>query len=844
MQQLVSDALNEIWSTPDTSNQYILKPGRITPDGGVMLSYQVLWDKYTLPNNTSTFHLYQIGQIHPTLINLFAAPQGTWELLSDACNNIQMVADVYTALGLEIPRCRTWYMVTKKRNVLLAVEQNARLNYDFDADAIYLRTYRNAYFQRPEVNGTATLSVAGQIVTSNADIVAMNNAILALPSQTNVYCFVNGYKVGMISMATAVAGDVCEYVYDSSIYKVVDFQITSLHSFLSTKDSSYKYLLHYPTGWDGKIDFIDNIDMFMIDVTTQKGVYVHKNDKTMLSMVTFKDYSVVADYLRAYFPNFLDVNGNLTVANLSLRLHIRYDGNDQTPVEDANRLHYLLQLPDAEQVSAMVGLDATVPVWNAADLEQCAYTALMRADYDQVTLPMAEAAYGYSVANRKLALNTHKTFVDGGSTFANAPIAFQNGCTAYEYDSTGKLIGYYPVSPGVVSYPCVNAGASLVEFIAGSGGVLLDETYGEVTTTITPGNNYRWYMRQIVNNALQSAYTDVTGQGGYTVAAGAANWTTTGNRYRIVRSDKTFYANQVSLQPSDGVLQYTIQYNQGSGMVTMSVPLGELDLWLNGNALVPGIDYIVNFPTITIFSKAYLVNAGSGAQVLTLRMTGFCKSDLSSQKIEEIGFVWDGVLSVDQKYGVHYYKSNRIVVGGALVANEDAQYVEDISSGTLTNGLPYAVREMINPLNGFIDQDPYAYYAIDVATDVSVSNYLSLKLPQVTGPLNPIPDRYQLYSPFICKVIYALNGGNITSPLLSGQYPDSLVQTLVAPYLYLLKGDPITVNQQPDARYVVIEPHWLTTTITLSADNFRFLSSVVRIYGNGLVDLSALVGVA
>ena len=259
MQQLVSDALNEIWSTPDTSNQYILKPGRITPDGGVMLSYQVLWDKYTLPNNTSTFHLYQIGQIHPTLINLFAAPQGTWELLSDACNNIQMVADVYTDLGLEIPRCRTWYMVTKKRNVLLAVEQNARLNYDFDADAIYLRTYRNAYFQRPEVNGTATLSVAGQIVTSNADIVAMNNAILALPSQTNVYCFVNGYKVGMISMATAVAGDVCEYVYDSSIYKVVDFQITSLHSFLSTKDSSYKYLLHYSTGWDGMIDFIDNI---------------------------------------------------------------------------------------------------------------------------------------------------------------------------------------------------------------------------------------------------------------------------------------------------------------------------------------------------------------------------------------------------------------------------------------------------------------------------------------------------------------------------------------------------------------------------------------------------------
>jgi hypothetical protein len=848
MQQLVRDALDEIWSSPDATNQYILNPGRLTPDGGVRLTYSVLWDRYTLPNNTSTFHLYQISQIHPTLINLFTA-QGQWVLLSDACNNIQMVANAYTALGIEIPRTRTWYYMSDKKNVVLAVEKNDRLPYDFD-EPIYLRTYRNPYFQRDDITGT--LHVGGGLMTTNNIISLLHNEIAAIrtaPGYTGgLYTFVNGKKTADISLLNTVVGDVAEYVYNSAIYKVVDFTINSLRSFLSTLDGKDKYLLHYPSGWDGKIDFTDNIDMYLIDASTsnQAGVYVHKNAADTLRMVTYKDYSVVADYLTAYFPNFLDSHGNLSTTNLRLRLHISYDGIDQSPVEDANRLHYLLKLTDSDQVDAMVGLDAVVPVWNAAHLEQSAYTTLMRAKYNDVTLPLAEGAYGYSVANRKLAMNTQKTFTNTGLKFANAPINFQHGCTAYEYDSAGKLLGIHSVSTGVVSYPCSSQSAALVEFIEGTASNTLDEVYGENPTTILPGVNYRWYMRQIVHNVLQPNYTDVTDTNLYRISHGVANWVVTGNRYRIVRSDTKHYAHTVTLMPTDGVLTYTIQYFQtGTGWVTMPVPLGELDLWLNGHCLVPDVDYIVKFPTITIISKEYLVNAGTDAQSLVLRMTGFCKHDFTSQKVEEVGFVWDGVLSVDAKYGIHYYKSQRIVVGGGLVANEDATFVEDVLTGPFTNGQPYAVREMINHLNGFIDQDPYVYYGVDVTTDTTVSNYLSLKLGQaLQSPINPIVDLYELYSPFICKIMYALDQGSISSPQLSGPYNDAFVRSLCAPYEYLLAGDPIQVGNTPDMRYCVIHPHWLTTTFPMSQVNFRFLSNVVRIYANGLVELSPLVSIS
>jgi hypothetical protein len=54
-----------------------------------------------------------------------------------------------------------------------------------------------------------------------------------------------------------------------------------------------------------------------------------------------------------------------------------------------------------------------------------------------------------------------------------------------------------------------------------------------------------------------------------------------------------------------------------------------------------------------------------------------------------------------------------------------------------------------------------------------------------------------------------------------------------------LQSDPVSAGLTPDQRYTLIDPHWLNTLVSVTADSYRFLNNVVRIYANGLVTLSA-----
>jgi hypothetical protein len=149
---------------------------------------------------------------------------------------------------------------------------------------------------------------------------------------------------------------------------------------------------------------------------------------------------------------------------------------------------------------------------------------------------------------------------------------------------------------------------------------------------------------------------------------------------------------------------------------------------------------------------------------------------------------------------------------------------------------------VINPLNGYIAQDPYNYYKQSKVTAKAVSDYLSAYVPQsLPAGLNVFSAKYRLYSPFIGKIVADLASGALTSQVLATQYPDSAVVTLCAPYTYLLQLDPILPANTPDMTYCAIDPTWLSTTTSLTADQYRFVNNVVRIYGNGNVVLSPLV---
>jgi hypothetical protein len=334
-------ALRNVWCTPDQDNQLIIQPARLTTYGGAKGSYKVIWRNVPLPDTTSQWHVYQIGQVHPLILGLFPKCN-EWVSFSETCNRQKMVCDIYNVYGVQIPRVDTFYIHNEDRNLLVAVRKNAKVAFDFNSDAIYLRLYSNHFFNTNRSSSVNDLiHVQGGTFANTAEIIAFQtiyNTYVAKAGHT--YCFVNGYKVDAIDIINVKPGDVAEFVYDSSIYKVVDFKIKDLREFNSSLDQKRKYLLHY-AGMDNEtIDYQDDVDVFVYlnkGSNRSKGLYYHKNNEDALRQLTHRDYSLCVPYLSNYYNELQRTNQDSTGTNvivnqneIYVRLHIRLSGYDRS----------------------------------------------------------------------------------------------------------------------------------------------------------------------------------------------------------------------------------------------------------------------------------------------------------------------------------------------------------------------------------------------------------------------------------------------------------------------------------------------------------------------------------
>jgi hypothetical protein len=848
---LINDALNNVWCTPDQDNSVIVRPGRITPLGGVSDTYNYLWTSITLPEPTSRFHLYQIGQITPVLLKLFNVAE-TWTTLAAVCNSRVNLIDIYVGSGLQLCRSQTWYMVTKDKNLIIAVKRLPVIKYDFNNDDVFIKVYSNQYFASSrEVALNDMVSCAGGVMTNTAAILALQNNFnskVSLPGQ--VYAFVNGYKQPTIALTNVNVGDVAEFIYDSSILRTIDFKIDSLGTFNSTLDGKAKYLLHYSSADDATIDYLDDVDLFVFDSVTNKGVYIHKNAADTLRMLSHRDYSIPVAYVNDYFHHFIDATtGVYTIANLYIRMHVKKSGYLRPLVLEEHRINELYKMSDANIQQAMLGVNSTVNVWKADQLESSNYPKVMRSALTEITNDLVRDTYGYN-AVAKLAARTplvvdliapvHKVTV---------PYLAATDSTAFEYDANGLLINWYRHTTGGV-YICNNNTAKYVEFIIGEGTIDLDEQYGSASKVSSKSYNYRFYSTPIVASVPTGVWTDISAAGGHLNMNNTITWSLTSSSYSMVRSDKKFLVYRQAVMVTSGLLRFPLTSRQVRDTTTirnLEVPLGELDVFLNGYSLIEGLDYYHTFPNITIVNKQYLVNPSTQTQDIVIRFTGFCDATLKTTPKNEFGFIQQGRISANSRFDIHDGKVQRIISGGALKVTADLVFSETTNSYNFTsadNGKPYLIRDMVVPLRGLVNAETYAYKALSVVNDKAISDYLTLKLPELApSTVNPIPSRLTLYSPFICKIITDVISGVLTSPFWSGLYTDMDVRASCAAYEYLLAVDPISTVNKQSVDYVVVHPHYLNTATSLDYPRYRFITRVVELYGNGAINLSAFINI-
>lgn len=843
----VDHALKNVWCTPNQDMQSIVKPRRLTPFGGAWNSVQVLWRTHQLPVKGVRFHVYQIGQLHPLLMGLFPV-ENTWTTLATACNLQDMIVDVYANSGIQMPRTQIWYMVTADKNLILAVQEQLKIAIDLNTDDLFVRVYSNAFFNSAEADRVLNyIEVVGRTVVTTADILDLQTQYLqhkALTGET--YAFVNGLKVSGIDLFTAKPDDVVEFVYDSSIMKIIDFPVKDLISFVSTLDGKHKYLLHYAGDGDHQIDYQDDIDAFLYKSDAagrSRGVYYHRNQADAIRMVTHKDYSVPVPYVLGYTASLPDWQDP---TQLTLRLHIRKSGYSRQLVDESNRIKELYKLPDADLMLAMVGANSNVSVWKAAALEDSAYAKVMRSNIRDVSRSLVEDAYGYNAISKLLANTPMLVAPIEGTPGVHVPHGLFRDATAYEYDANGKLLGWFGHPLGTVYVPYVPQ-AAIVEMIVGPTGVQLDEVYGDLESVVDANAEYRMYVCPIENGHPNNKWVDVTGTSAYSFIGNVITWLVDRTAfYTLVRGNRVNLGYDMSLMASDGLLRFSLMHQQSrggqDGAWVMQIPMGELDIFLNGYSLVEDLDYVVNFPEVVIINKTYLQDPLTQKQDITIRFSGFCNANFTHNKPSDVGFIKYRRLSDNNRFDIRDDKVMRIVAGGRLVTREALLFAEQDAGVTVLNadnGKPYVMRDIVVPLRGLSVHNTYELRAKALRVDQEISDYMSMRLPEpIVQGLNVIEARHELFSPFCCKIIYDLKSGVLDNSRLKQQYNDNDVVDLCRPYEFLLKSDPTQEGLRPDDNYVTVHPHNLTTVIDVDIYQYKFITRVVKLYLKDAVELA------
>lgn len=849
---LIDHAIKNVWCSPPQDKQAIIQPVRLSADGGVWNFFDIGYNRIDLPDKTSRFHVYQVGQLHPYLLGLFPSYQ-SWKQVDENCNELSMICNIYDVSGLEYPRFQVWYMVTRSKNLIFAIKkpQNNVFPVNFYKPTIYIRVYSNEYFKSARSYGlTDKVHIHGQYIGNGTDIINLQtefNSYATMPGHT--YGLVNGFKVASISPLNVAIGDLVEYVYDGSIKAVYDFSIQNLKTFVSDLDQSRKYLLHYP-GTTDIIDYEDDIDVFLYKSTysgEHQGIYFHKNEEQALRNVTHKDYSVPVDLIQA-FASYQSTWTNLN--DLTLRLHIRNSGFDRPLFYEANRIHELYKLDDVSLVGAMLGIDSTLTQFKAQTLENSAYIELMRSKISDITLPMVESAYGFNAISQALADTPNDVYLSSEVKVVKLPYGLIDASTILEYDTNGTLLGFHNHTE-TASDLIVDQSATMVEAITGLSSNALDETYNQRTQVLDPNKSYKFYKCSMTSNLPNNDWQELpVDSGDFAIIDNTLTWLNDDQVwYTLVRSDAINLLYEIDLSVDRSLLNFSltslVTKNSTQATEPMSLPMGRLELFLNGNLLIEGLDFFVKFPNIVICNKAYLVDSENSPQKITVLFTGHCDSNLKYEKIWDTGFIDHGVLSNNNKFDLRDDKVLRINIGGKLFKKSDLLFKEEDSSvlaGSSLNGTPYRIRDIVPTISSFVSTDQKTLYEASLATDSAVSDYMTLKVPDPAFDTpNVIENYYRIYSPFFSRVMRDLLSGVINDTRLYEQYSSEVVKDILKDYEYLLDFDPTQEALTPDDRYVIIDAYELENIIDINIYQYKFLNKVIEVYLSNKIILSHLL---
>lgn len=839
-QVLLDHAVKNVWCAPDQDRQCILKLGRITPFLGSMNRFKVMWDELPLPEMKVHFHVYQIGQNNPKNFGLDTRI-GEWRRISDSCNANNLIVDLYLDSGVQFPRSEAWSMKTRDNNLLIAVKINPRIG-DLDKNALYIRFYSNLWYGITNPLDDY-VRVGGGVIKDMDHFLTIQTEYRehAARPRGQAYMFFNGRYVSDVLPDQFNDGDVFEWIYDASIYKVLEFKLRDLNAYLSDLDKKQKYLIHQPKSGAKIIDYRDDIDFFMyqkVGYQDRFGVYYHKNNEDAVRMVTHADYGLPVQYLSAIHKKHSEWGELLDTV---VRMHVRRGGSIRPLVFEANRIHELYKLTDKQIIRAMVGANANVPEWQVANLEKSFYTKVMRSLWGELNAEMVEKAYGYNAMSSVIGKTPSLPTGTSPSRYVELPPGLHEESTVYEYDKDGLLLSVWQHITGDRWMLQDQQKCQLIEAISGLGDVGFDTYFGQENVTVDPRFKFRIYRTPAGYPPGSRQFEDITEKGGWELVNGTIHWLSKIYDYLVI-TDRKFLTYAFNLTYRDHLMKFTLTGKGADKVIRpLEVPPGKIELWLNGRSLIEGLDYFVKFPQIVICNKRYLNQVSPFNNRVVVRCTGFCNDKLEMVPANDFGFIQHGLLSRNDMFDLRDDKVVRCVVDGAVYDRSELEFSELHAGVKITGvreGAPYLVEDVVVSLRGLAEYETELYRKEAVETDKRVKDYMTQWFPQPEIKQQQIiSELYHLYSPFAAKIIYDLLNGVL---VVDSQYrPDKQILEELEGYRYLLDYDPCL--HDIDTRYVNIHIHDRYTMIEVTQQQHAYIARVNRLFLKNRLNLSSFI---
>ena len=861
-QYLVDHALRNVWCSPRQDNQFVLAPQRISSYNGELNVALIMGSTVELPVPKIFTHLFQIGQVDPASIKMLQEVPfwrtRKWFKFSQAVNHQNLEIMIHNADGVLLPRSETYYMFTEENALIFAIPQLPTVKIDYRHDQIYFRFYLNNYYVSGQNTSGYKLETGSFKPRNNEEILQMERFLADkrnLPGYLRIVQ--NGLLVDKAQLGDIAIADIVEWTYDPSVRQIIDWKLTDLHQFRSKLDNVYKFLLTYPGTVQPGIDFQDDIDIFVYAKNQFgfiRGLYLNRNQEYNHRMVTHRDYSVASEAVIKLRDKTCEAIGLETPdsSTVFVKAIIRRGGVRRSLVFENQRVFELYKLNPETRMRALIGIDSTVPEWNCENLEASSYTELMRAPYREVDVGLVEKAYGYNACSVVLANSPLKAVLENNGPKVKLPPGLAVNSTIYEFNAQGVLLGYRHHANDD-DYDATYPETRLVEGIVGTPSQTLDAYYGQDNILVpTSGFSYRVYRCFLYGGVPNNQWEDITDTNEYRVENGKIRWKMGGrDHWLMVRTDANVLCYDVDIRENDGLLNFSLSERRTENNVDtlhpLTVPMAQLDIWMYNYKLVRDLDYYVEFPQVFITNKTFRKQpAETALQKLHVRMYGLPGKDMQLDPLEDRGWVINGSLSNNKRFDLRDDKVLQINVGGRTFHRSDLKFGEDRPGQNLLsrlNGLPYEIKDTIVPMRGRTDSDTYAMRKKSLEIDQRVSDYMSLKFGEMeSNELSAIVSRYPVVSPFISHILHLVRFGRIDLPE-DRHVNDLQVRELCGPYENLLKFDPMLLENKPDPRFAYIVPHGYSYPITLNFIQYRFIESVVRLYGKDLVSISEYINI-